>query len=207
MPALLALGSMMLLWPFKTFWSRASVCWRFSMSCAPLMSGQTAQQPCTQRSKRNTHTGIEAHQRKKLTAASRVADPTAIVWRGDLELPPEEQCVKILSTPLGHSSFVRSQLATLSAHVVIRAIYIWRVVHPKLSASFAARHDAVLRRAVGQLVSVPPSSLFWDVAIFPFTMGGMGFRSMADMIVTQMDHEDAGFHVSGAAQVRCANSW
>ena len=26
--------------------------------------------------------------------------------------------------------------------------------------------------------------------------------SVADMIVTQMDHEDAGFHVSGAAQVR-----
>ena len=42
-----------------------------------------------------------------LTAAARVANPTAIVWREDLELPPEEQGVKILGTPLGHPSFVR----------------------------------------------------------------------------------------------------
>ena len=70
--------------------------------------------------------------------------------------------------------------------------------------------------------------MYWDVASLPFTMGGMGLRSavltsgaaylsswadclemtaaripsVADMIVTQMDQEDAGFHVSGAAQVR-----
>ena len=77
-----------------------------------------------------THTGIEVHQVETqlwnkagvtpagseiLTAAAKVANPTAIVWRGDLELPPEEQGVKILGTPLGHPSFVRSQLATLSA--------------------------------------------------------------------------------------------
>ena len=77
-------------------------------------------------------------------------------------------------------------------------------------------------------MSVPPRSTFWDVASLPFTMGGMGLHSavltsgaaywsswgdclemiaarnpsVADMIVTQIDHEDAGFHVSGAAQVR-----
>ena len=129
------------------------------------------------------HTGIEVHQGKtqlwnkagviptgseRLTAAARVADPTATVWRGDLGLPPEEQGVKILGTPLGHPSFVRSQLATLSAkhdqliskilHIQdlqcawilllycasIRANYTLRVVHPKLSASFAAQHDAAL---------------------------------------------------------------
>ena len=76
-----------------------------------------------------THTGIEVHQGKTqlwskagvtpagselLTAVGRVATPTAIVWRGDLELPPEDQGVEILGTPLGHPS-VRSQLATLSA--------------------------------------------------------------------------------------------
>ena len=70
--------------------------------------------------------------------------------------------------------------------------------------------------------------MYWDVASLPFTMGGMGLRcaeltsgaaywsswadclemiaarnpSVADMIVTQMNHEDAGFHVFGAAQVR-----
>ena len=76
------------------------------------------------------HTGIEVHQGKtqiwnkagvtptgseRLTAVARVADPTAIVWRGDLGLLHEEQGAKILGTPLGHPSFVRSQLATLSA--------------------------------------------------------------------------------------------
>ena len=70
--------------------------------------------------------------------------------------------------------------------------------------------------------------MYWDVAGLPFTMGSMGLRSavltsgaaywsswadclekiaarnpsVADMIVTQMDHEDAGFLVSGAAAAR-----
>ena len=112
-----------------------------------------------------------------------------VVWRGDLELPPEEQGVKILGTPLGHPSFVRSQLETLSAkhgqliskilHIQdlqcawilllycasSRANYTLRVAHPKLSASFAAQHDAALRRALSQLVSVPPSSMYWDAAL------------------------------------------
>ena len=145
------------------------------------------------------HTGIEVHQGKtqiwnkagvtptgseRLTAAARVADPTAIVWRGDFGLPLEEQGVKIFGTPLGHPSFVRSQLATLSAkhdqliskilHIQdlqcawilllycasSRAHYTLRVVHPKLSASFAAQHGAALRRALSELVSVPPSSMY-----------------------------------------------
>ena len=212
------------------------------------------------------HTGIEVHQGKtqiwnkagviptgseRLTAVARVADPTAIVWRGDLGLPPEEQGVKTLGTPLGHPSFMRSQLATLSAkheqliskilHIQdlqcasilllycasSRANYTLRVVHPKLSASFAAQHDAALRCSLSKLVSVPPSSMYWVVASLPFTMGGIlrsaeltsgaaywsswadclemiaaRNPSIADMIVAQMNHEDAGFHVFGAAQVR-----
>ena len=139
--------------------------------------------------------GVTPTGSERLTAVARLADPTAIVWRGDLGLPPEEQGVKILGTPLGHPSFVRSQLATLSAkheqliskilHIQdlqcawilllycasSRANYTLRVVHPKLSASFAAQHDAALRRAQSHLVSVPPSSMYWDVASLPFTMG------------------------------------
>ena len=83
----------------------------------------------------------------------------------------------------------------------------------------SAQHDAALRRGLSQLVSVPPSSMNWDVASLPFTMGGMGLRSaeltsgapywsswadclemiaarnpsIADVIVAQMNHEDAGF--------------
>ena len=41
--------------------------------------------------------GVEA-----LIAAARVSNPTAIVWRGDPSLPPSEQGVRILGTPLGH---------------------------------------------------------------------------------------------------------
>ena len=59
-------------------------------------------------------------------AAVRVADPTAIVWRGDLELPPEEQGVKILG------SFVRSQLATLSAK---HEQYIGKLLHIRICSA------------------------------------------------------------------------
>ena len=54
-------------------------------------------------------TGVEA-----LTAAARVSDPTAIVWRGDPALPPSEQAVRILGTPLGHPDFLRAELGLLS---------------------------------------------------------------------------------------------
>ena len=142
-----------------------------------------------------THTGIEVHQGKTqlwnragvapagsaaLTAAARVADPSAIVWRGDPHLPPEEQGVKILGTPLGHPSYVRSQLAALTAkheHLIsnilqvqdlqcawilllycasARANYSLRVVHPKLTDAFAAQHDASMRRALSQLCQWTP---------------------------------------------------
>ena len=155
-----------------------------------------------------THTGIEVHQGKTqlwnragvapagsaaLTAAARVADPSAVVWRGDPHLPTEEQGVKILGTPLGHPSYVRSQLVALSAMhehlmsntlqvqdsqcawiLLLLCVSVWakntlRVVHPKLTDAFAAQHDASIRRALSQLLSVDPSSMHWDVASLPFT--------------------------------------
>ena len=129
-----------------------------------------------------------------LTAAARVGDPTAIVWRGDPHFPPEEQGVKILGTPLGHPRYVSTQLAALTdkheqfskilqvpdlqyAWILLlycasaRANYTLRVVHPKLTDTFDAHHDASIRRALSQLVS---RSIFWDVASLLFTRGGMG---------------------------------
>ena len=50
-----------------------------------------------------------------LTAAARRSDPDAIVWRGDTTLPPEDQGMTILGTPLGHEQFVRARLVTVSA--------------------------------------------------------------------------------------------
>ena len=48
------------------------------------------------------------------------------------------------------------------------------VVHPKLTDAFAAQHDASMRRALSQLLSVDPSSMCWDVASLPFFRGGHG---------------------------------
>ena len=42
------------------------------------------------------------------TAAARQVDPDAIVWRGDPELHPSEQGVKVFGTPLGHPEYVRA---------------------------------------------------------------------------------------------------
>ena len=50
-------------------------------------------------------------------------------------------------------------------------------MHRALTARFAAHHDASLRRALSQLVSAPPTHLFWDVVGLPFSRGGLGLRS------------------------------
>ena len=50
-----------------------------------------------------------------LTEAAQRLDPEAIVWRGDVSLPPQEQGVMVLGTPMGHPEFVRSRLAAVSA--------------------------------------------------------------------------------------------
>ena len=47
---------------------------------------------------------------RAVTAAARQVDPDAIVWRGDPELPPSEQGVKVLGTPLGHLENVQAFL-------------------------------------------------------------------------------------------------
>ena len=181
-----------------------------------------------------------------------MADPSAIVWRGDPHLPPEEQGINIFGTPLGHPSYVRYELAALTAkheHLIniilqvkdlqsvwillfycasARVNYSLRVVYSKLTDAFADQHDASMHKALSQLLSVDPGSMYWDVASLPFTRGGMVLRSaalisgeaylsswadclemisarnpdVADMIVTEMGQADAGFHVSGASEVR-----
>ena len=45
---------------------------------------------------------------RTLTAAARLVDPEAVVWRGDPSLPPSAQRVKVLGTPLAHPDFVRA---------------------------------------------------------------------------------------------------
>ena len=114
--------------------------------------------------------GVVPHGIDVMEAVARIHDPKATVWRGDVSLPTVEQGVRILGTPLGHPEYVRAQLASLSvvhdqllqkvptipdlqcAWMLLlyccaaRANYILRMVHPDLTATFAAHHDASLRR-------------------------------------------------------------
>ena len=92
--------------------------------------------------------------------------------------------MRILGTPLGLPDFVRSQLSALSeTHDELlekvltiqdlqcvwllllyccfaRANYTLRVVHPELTAGFAAHHDASLRRCLSHLLGVAPASTY-----------------------------------------------
>ena len=47
-----------------------------------------------------------------MTAVARVGDPTAVLWKGDSSLPPSEQGLRILGTPLWHPE---NQLQRVSA--------------------------------------------------------------------------------------------
>ena len=61
--------------------------------------------------------------------------------------------------------------------IVARANYILRVVHPELTAGFAAHHDASLRRCLSQLLGVDPSVVYWDLASLLLSLGGLGLRA------------------------------
>ena len=43
--------------------------------------------------------------------------------------------------------------------------------------TFAAHYDASLRRCLSQLVNVDPSTVYWDLASLPLSLGGLGLRS------------------------------
>ena len=53
------------------------------------------------------------------------------------------------------------------------------MVHPELTAGFAAHHDASLRRCLSHLLGVAPASIYWDLASLPLCLGGLGLRSAA----------------------------
>ena len=52
--------------------------------------------------------------------AARVADPNAVVWRGDRSLPTDRQGVVVLGAPIGHAHFVAGELhAKTEEHSVL----------------------------------------------------------------------------------------
>ena len=138
---------------------------------------------------------------RALTAAARQVDLDAIVWRGDPELPPSEQGVKVLGTPLGHPEYVRAFLQKSTrthrqlleripaipdlqgAWLVLlfcagsRANYLLKAVPPECAEDFAVEHDDSMRRCLCKLLGCDAPDTSWDVAGLPLSIGGFGLRS------------------------------
>ena len=136
-----------------------------------------------------------------MTAVARVGDPTAVLWKGDSSLPPSEQGLRILGTPLGHPEYVRNQLQRVSAsHRLLleripavqdlqsawllllycagtRASYLLRAIPPEQVLEFATNHTASVQECLTRILGaeVPPES--WEVANLPLSLGGLGLRS------------------------------
>ena len=104
----------------------------------------------------------------------------------------------------------------------VRADNTLRAVHPELTATFAAHHDASLRRCLSLLLNVDPSTMYWDLASLPLSLGGLGLRgasltsqpaywsswadclgmvqqghSTVSLIVHALDAQHPVFHVAG----------
>ena len=47
---------------------------------------------------------------ESLTTAAQTIDPNAVVWRGDTQLPPHEQGIIVLGSPVGQEAFIMAQL-------------------------------------------------------------------------------------------------
>ena len=54
--------------------------------------------------------GVEPEGIEELTRMARRVRPDVVVWRGDQNLPPSEQGLKVLGVPLGHPEFVKEFL-------------------------------------------------------------------------------------------------
>ena len=138
-----------------------------------------------------------------LTAAARISDPEAVVWRGDPSLPFAEQGVKVLGTPLGHTEFPKAQLREVinshsvfvGAHPVCSGPSVslaslgllrrnksqLRSVPPDVADEYARDHDAAMRRCKSQLLDVEIPDESWAVASLPLSIGGLGLRNASRM--------------------------
>ena len=124
------------------------------------------------------------------------SEEDAIVWRGDPELRPDQQGVKVLGTPIGQPEFVQEFLAkksrehqTLFERIPLvedlqsswllllmcgatRANFWLRTVRPDLAESFAVRHDARVWQCVQHLLGVVDTpSASQTIAFLPFWLG------------------------------------
>ena len=117
-----------------------------------------------------------------LTTVAQTLDPDA-VWRGDSQLPPDQQGIIVLGSPVGQEAFITAQLsAKRGEHQVLldriscvsdvqtawllllfcgatRANHWIQTVSPRLSGEFAQEHDGAVMQCLGRIMHVDPSMI------------------------------------------------
>ena len=128
---------------------------------------------------------------------ARRAQPEAVVWRGDPDLPESKQGLRVLVVPYILSQLdqkadeheellrripaiqdVQSAWLLLLYCAVPRANYWFRTVQPELTAAFAERHDKDVWTCLCEILQinkVGPKVV--SSASLPVTLGGVGLGS------------------------------
>ena len=135
--------------------------------------------------------GIEA-----LTRAARVVKPDVVVWKGDPNLPPTQQGLKVLGVPrefLENQSREQTVLferipwvndpqaawLLLMMCASTRANFWLRAVRPELTEAFATRHDANVWNCLRTILGTPggpaSSQMLSSLAL---SAGGLGLASV-----------------------------
>ena len=123
-------------------------------------------------------------------------------WVGARELPPEQQGITILGTPIGTPEFQATHLqATADQHSALlqripaiqdlqaewllllycaspRCNYLLRMLRPEITQPFAQAHDTAITLALAQLLDMrdlAPTAL--GIAHLPLHLGGLGLTS------------------------------
>ena len=123
-------------------------------------------------------------------------------WVGARELPPEQQGITLLGTPLGTPEFQATHLqATADQHSTLlqripaiqdlqaewllllycaspRCNYLLRMLRPEITQPFAQAHDTAITLALAQLLDMrdlAPTAL--GIAHLPLHLGGLGLTS------------------------------
>ena len=99
-------------------------------------------------------------------------------WVGDLSLPPHQQGLVVLGSPLGSHAFTQAVLAEKRASQDTLLQRIPAVPHLQSAFhthAFAREHDAAVLRCLGRLLSAEEPRARCPAA--PLARGGMGLRS------------------------------
>ena len=123
--------------------------------------------------------GVESEGIAEVTRRARQVRPDAVVWKGDQQLPPNQQGLRVLGVPIGQTEFVLDFLESKSReHATLfqripwvqdtqaaflllfmcgstRANFWLRTVEPELTESFAERHDASVWRCLSNILGTP----------------------------------------------------